>query len=267
MFKMCLLIAVTTASLWSFWYPLRWLGWPEYTVWRALRASSVVVVALLRYMLLETSSKVFHSVLKSCDASLAADIKAMPVINGLRRQARNLAKILALIFVVLSICAPIIGHALLPIAVAIGAVALPHWLLITPVVLVAIVLLVLAGWGYACLSPFLWLSSKLDPIVGIIAAVYAALGLVSGASIGEFLELSYYVTMLGQQFLANYSQRLETAKWTAFTEKYRWRMCGFGLPAFILVHYKPEAAMLLLPAFHGSAGCLLADILQGNKPA
>eukprot|EP00928_Gymnodinium_smaydae_P080497 TRINITY_DN64183_c0_g1_i1.p1 TRINITY_DN64183_c0_g1~~TRINITY_DN64183_c0_g1_i1.p1 ORF type:complete len:353 (+),score=57.87 TRINITY_DN64183_c0_g1_i1:34-1092(+) len=260
--------AAATAFLWLICYPLRLPGWYVLTLPDALRVVAALGVALAQLFLSELSGNVFHAAFRVADPVRAAEVRNRDVIRGLRAEARAMVKtalVVLVLGVVLVMLTPVVGHFIVPICLAIGAMLLHSWLVVLTALLLAALVGIMFGSGYALLQPFIELGSRMDPLLAIVALVAAALGIVTGASLRSVLQSGsvfyYSSTLLTHRFLANFSQRLTSVEWTMFVAQNKWRICGFGVPVFVLVTYIPEAALVLLPAFHGAAARLLAGIL------
>lgn len=270
------LVALAAAVLWALCYPFHLLGVEAFTFSKVLRGTCILALLLARLLLSEASGKVFHAVVESQDPQIAKSIKAMPVINGLRAQARALLRIWAIVLIVamaLVASAPVLAHVLLPLAAAVGlmvSTASVSLLVAVPVVVVALVaVLVLAGQSFAFVAPVMWIHRRVGPFVSVTVLVTVLLGVLKGSSLRSMVETATVLysssSLLTQQLLANYSQRLRRDEWDDFKTKHAWRMFGFGLPIFFLCEVTPEVATMLLPAFHGAAGALLVDILTGKR--
>lgn len=260
--------------------PLQWIGILDMgyvALWDgALKASSVLALMVLRFLLPEVSQETFFVTLKACDESAYERVRGMKVVRSLRQRALSLltwgvgvAILLGLLVVAGSAVAPVAAPA--ATAAATGAVALslsPHILL--PLLAGCLLVAGLAGgsaYVYKLFEPVIkiW---RFDPLVAL-----SVLAIVAGSSlrlveVGWALRTGaayfYSSVMLTQELLAPYSQRLERSRWRGFCRRHAWRVAGFGLPVTLLVQKQPLAAVALLQIIHAASAVLLADILRAD---
>ncbi|CAE8627468.1 unnamed protein product [Polarella glacialis] len=262
-------VAVSAGLLWLGAMPLRWSGLLVLD-WRdALRASSLLALAWLRFLLPSVSSSVFFAVLRERDAAIHEEVSGLPIIHGLRDRAFQWLKLL-LGLLVLAVLAgisaptvlPLLAAAAVPVAAAVGALISTWWLLLPILLLVAVG--TLGGRAYVVMAPFLaaW---QLDPILALMAFVLAMVGCLHAASFSSLLKTALVMycscTLLTQELLSQYAQRLDSKSWAKFKRRHCWRLFGFGLPLWALIEYMPVAAVALLQVFHGAAGSFLVDLL------
>eukprot|EP00419_Tripos_fusus_P046444 CAMPEP_0172813794 /NCGR_PEP_ID=MMETSP1075-20121228/10873_1 /TAXON_ID=2916 /ORGANISM="Ceratium fusus, Strain PA161109" /LENGTH=346 /DNA_ID=CAMNT_0013653531 /DNA_START=94 /DNA_END=1134 /DNA_ORIENTATION=+ len=272
------LVVSATIAYWIFTLPLQWMGWWTFHWYYEARNTSYVALALLQLLLPELPADVFWEVLGSRDKGLHFRIRSMPSIYSKRARAKSWALVVVTIIVLVGIVvtfmpllAPVLGHATYVAVVALASVlATAWWAIAIFVVSVAatVALAALSFGSYSFLEPFLRLWA-FDPIFAIIGIILLALGATRFAHMQVVLrmsvELYYSTTLLIKQLLWPYAKRKEKDEWIQFARRHCWRFCGFGLPIFVLLRTLPIAAVALLEVLHGSAACLLADLLAMDK--
>ncbi|CAK0839363.1 unnamed protein product [Prorocentrum cordatum] len=253
-------------------------------LWRCLLYTPAAVASVLipeeekspghAHRALEVSQETFFVTLKACDKSAYEHVKGMKVVRSLRQRALSLfgwgvgvTILLGLLVVAGFAVAPMAAPAVTAGATAVLALS-PHlllWLLAGCLPVAA-----LAGgsaYVYTLFEPVITIW-RFDPLVAL-----AVLATVAGSSlrmveVGWALRTgtAYYYSsvMLTQEFLAPYSQRLETGQWRSFCRRHAWRVAGFGLPVTLLVQKQPLAAVALLQIVHAASAVLLADMLGAD---
>jgi len=255
-------VVANAFALWLASFPLKLVGF-QLIFDDALRVASLLALLWLRLVLPHLLGEAFFAVLGQCDAKLRASIEAMPVIRGLGAQL--LQRLLAggaLVAVVVP--ALVCALTVMPSFLTLWAFLASTWVVVVPVALFLMMLLAGGAWGYGLIRPFLVLWRMVDPIVALVALVLLLTGELRSGSLSTVVRngmVLYFSSMvLTQQLLAQYAQRQDLQSWTAFTAQHRWRIFGFGLPIWFLIHRQPVVAVALLDVLHGAAGALLADL-------
>lgn len=264
-------VALSALGLWTAALPLRWAGLFEYD-WRdAVKGSSFFALLWLRLLLPEVSSGVFFAVLRSRDEKLATSIKSTPSVYSKRARAKSFLVTVLVVGVVVALLAtlgplllPLLAHAAAVALAAMGAFLAAWWLVLLIAVPIIVAATMMGFQAYCLLGPLvsLW---RFDPVLMLLLCSCVALGSMKLAGPGTILRTAivfyYSCSVLTHELLFHYTKRLDGTEQEDFKRRHRWRLLGFGLPIWVLVHYFPVVAVALLEVLHGAAASLLVDLL------